>query len=507
MRMLVANRSGLSRMNHDTDENDAEQLGDCQGLASEGEESQGLIHNNITQEEPGFYWSSVALIVAVPLSGDFLFGMDIGLTSFSVQGWETTVHGDVWKIGWLLSATSTGAFLASFFIFQIADRIGRRQELRLAAVSFLLGGLLQVLSSLVCGTIPCWLILLVGRWVYGVGVAFALHAATAYIGEMAPLSIKGPLMSLNEMALLIGLLAGYIIGVVTGEKRWGALYIPTLIFSSTMAYLSFHRIPESYRWLLAKSRLDDAQLSCQFLYKSPLLMREEHASSNSLTAEQQSSTNSLSEASVLLQRKYRRAIRAAIGVVAFLQLTGQPTLLAYASPLFESAGLHGSFTVWVGIWKLLLTLVVISVVEKQGRRRLLLIGCSIMLLALFSLLLCSWLSLNGYTKSISVLLCICLYVGGYQIGFGTMVWLVTLEVTPMAIRGPVIALGVQTNFGMHALMEFLVPLLQQRLGLDAVLGMFALNTTLALIFVHVCVPETKGMSLEEIEEKLTRERF
>jgi hypothetical protein len=99
-----------------------------------------------------------------------------------------------------------------------------------------------------------------------------------------------------------------------------------------------------------------------------------------------------------------------------------------------------------------------------------------------------------------ILIAMFVYIGGYQIGFGTVIWLITLEVYPMAIRGPAVALSVQTNFALHALVEFIVPILQAWLGLRFVFGLFAVATASAILFVHFYIPETKGLSLEQIEQ-------
>ena len=99
-----------------------------------------------------------------------------------------------------------------------------------------------------------------------------------------------------------------------------------------------------------------------------------------------------------------------------------------------------------------------------------------------------------------ILLAMFVYIGGYQIGFGTIIWLITLELFPLAIRGPAVALSVQTNFALHALVEFLVPVLQAWVGLGLVFGLFGVATALAMVFVYRYIPETKGLSLEEIEQ-------
>ena len=447
-----------------------------------------------------YYWSSVALIVGVPAMGDFLFGFDVGVTSYAVVLWKAAGLEPLW-IGILVSGPATGALLASFVVFSLADRIGRRTELQLAAGLYFVGAVLESFSGVVSSnrdqiaTLPLSMLLL-GRWIYGAAIAFALHGATTYVGEMVPSSIRGPIMSLNEVSIVTGILFGYLVGnACSSDASWAPLYASSLLVSIAMLWLSSCFLHESPRWLTLKGKTEEALEALRFVFE-PEGASQQHQQLLSTHRPQASAQ------SYKLLRHHRPALVAGLGIVALLQLTGQPTVLTYASPLLQEAGLAASSAVLVALFKIVVTFVAVFTVEQQGRKKLLYIGCGLMLVGLIVLSMTfSSSQANNHWHNTLVLSAMFVYIGGYQIGFGTMVWLITLEVFPMAIRGPAVALAVQTNFGLHALMELLVPLLQDWFGTSVVFGIFGVATASAIVFVFRYVPETKGLSLEEIEQQ------
>ena len=475
-----------------------------------------------------YYWSSICLVVGVPAIGDFLFGLDIGITSFAVIHWKddyyyyysnTNTHEHEHKlepfwIGILVSGPATGAFVASFVVLTLADAIGRRTELQLAAALFLCGAILETLAGVLAqhdskedynqiGTVSIF-VLLLGRWIYGSAIAFGLHGATTYVGEMVPTAVRGQLMSLNEVSVVTGILAGYTVGYgFSSSPSWSPLYVFSLPLSTLMLWLSSSFLPESPRWLVLQGRQDEALEALRFILEDEAASEQHQL----IIATQHSSSRSETPAQVFKQLScHKPALVAGLGLVALLQLTGQPTVLTYASPLLQDAGLSASSAVLVALFKIAITFVAVFTVDHQGRKRLLLIGCCLMLAALIvlSITLSRTSQITRAWHLGLVLGAMFVYIGGYQIGFGTMIWLITIEVFPTAIRGPAVALSVQTNFAMHALVEMLVPLIQARFGISVVFGMFSIMTALAICFISLRIPETAGLSLEEVEEEFAR---
>jgi sugar porter (SP) family MFS transporter len=452
-----------------------------------------------------WYWSSIYLVVGVPALGDLLFGFDIGVTSFALIHWNDIGGLEPLWIGILTSGPATGALVTSFVVFSLADRIGRRTELQIAAGLFLCGGLLETFAGLLSsgdgqiGLVSLSLLLL-GRWIYGSAIAFGLHGATTYVGEMVPTTIRGQIMSLNEVSVVTGILAGYTVGYgFSSNPSWAPLYLCSIPLSTLMLWLSVSFLPESPRWLALQGRQVEALEALRFILEDEAALEQHQL----IIATQRSSQESSHVYEELC--RHRPALIAGLGLVALLQLTGQPTVLTYASPILKEAGLPASSAVMVALFKIAMTFVAVFTVEHQGRKKLLFVGCCLMLVALVILSVAASTSGINHLWSTSVIMvAMFIYIGGYQIGFGTMIWLITIEVFPASIRGPAVALSVQTNFAMHALVEMLVPLLQARFGISVVFGIFGIISASAIAFVWLCIPETKGLSLEEVEDEFGR---
>ena len=209
-------------------------------------------------------------------------------------------------------------------------------------------------------------------------------------------------------------------------------------------------------------------------------------------------------------KRFRPALIAGVGLVFLQQVTGQPSVLYYAATIFEQAGLADVATVGVAAFKLLMTLIAVFTVDKFGRRLLLFVGIAVMLVALIMLTA----SFYGYHPSddddsttigstqIAILVAMFIYIGGYQIGFGPIAWLLISEVFPLEVRGQAVAVAVQTNFFWNVVTSYLFPLATEAIGPSFTFGIFAVIDAFAIYFVYAYVPETKGLSLEEIEALL-----
>jgi len=188
-------------------------------------------------------------------------------------------------------------------------------------------------------------------------------------------------------------------------------------------------------------------------------------------------------------------------MITLQQITGQPSVLYYANEIFSQAGLGSVQTLGVGLFKLLATLGSALMVEKYGRRPLLMVGCSLMLFALVALT-CSFAWQVGGRVGISevtVIVAMFIYVGGYQVGFGPICWLLIAEIFPLEVRGQAVALSVLANFFWNLVVSLVFEAEISALGAATTFGLFAAIDALAIFFIASQVPETKGLSLEDIE--------
>jgi len=475
---------------------------------------------------------AVALVFAVPALGGFLFGYEIAATTFVLKAITTTAttkwtsviaSSAVWQ-GIVVSLSSLGAWISSWYVFarnsgDSKNTIGRRTELQLGAMLYILGAALEVSAVSISNNVLLGMMtFFIGRLLYGFGIGIAMHAAPTYLGEMCPSSIRGFLVSLKEACIVLGMVFGYGIGSLVSGSHWGTIYSFTLVFSGTMWVMSTFMIPESGRYLLLQDPVEHEQqaiLSFEFVFPNANdALRQVREIQASLEQEYQESTpnrdggdttsitSKRNSIQLLLEPQYRLPLTAGLGLVMLQQVTGQPSILSYATQVLHEAGLSGSSTIPIALFKLLATLVAAGTVETYGRVQLLLTGCSMMLLALIVLTI----SFSAYfvMPKMIVLLSLFVYIGGYQVGFGPITWLITSEVFPLAIRGQAVALAIQFNFLFNALVQFLVPVLQQAVGLSWTFLVFALLGLFSLYFIHSFVPETKGLTLEEIEGQFDR---
>ncbi|KAJ4898568.1 D-xylose-proton symporter-like 1 [Raphanus sativus] len=448
-----------------------------------------------------------------PALGAFLFGYEIGATSCSTISIKSpTLSGISWyklssvDVGIITSGSLYGALIGSIVAFSIADIIGRRKELITAAFLYLVG-------AIVTATAPVFPVLIIGRVVYGIGLGLTMHAAPMYIAETAPSRIRGRMLSLKEFSTVFGMVGGYGIGsllitVVSGWRYMYATVIPIpLIMGIGMCWL-----PASPRWLLLRSiqgkgdveRLQQAAIKSLCRLRGSASVDSAAEQVNEILAEL-SSVGKDKEATIgeLFQGKCLKALTIAGGLVLFQQITGQPSVLYYAPSILQTAGFSAAtdatrISILLGLLKLVMTGVAIVVIDKLGRRPLLLGGVSGMVLSLF--LLGSYYIFYNNVPAVAVA-ALLLYVGCYQLSFGPISWLMMSEIFPLKLRGRGISIAVLVNFGTNALVTFAFPPLKELLGAGVLFCGFGVICVLSLFFIYFIVPETKGLSLEEIEAK------
>ncbi|XP_051134443.1 D-xylose-proton symporter-like 3, chloroplastic [Andrographis paniculata] len=482
------------------------------------EEAQSFSNGRSTDQE-AFAWSSVILPFLFPALGGLLFGYDIGATSgatISLQSPE--LSGTNWfnlssvQLGLVVSGSLYGALLGSLIVFPLADFLGRRRELIIASLLYLIGGLLTAYA-------PGLEVLLIARLLYGLGIGVAMHGAPLYIAETCPSQIRGTLISLKELFIVLGILLGYFVGSFEINTVGGWRYM--FGFSAPIALLmglGMSSLPSSPRWLLLRIVQGKAQLQ-EYKDKAVQALRKLRGGSvDAKSSEKQieETLNSLkatyadqdSEGSFLevFQGPNLKAFVIGGGLVLFQQITGQPSVLYYAGPILQSAGFAAAadatkLSVVIGIFKLLMTGVAVLKVDDLGRRPLLIGGVAGLAFSL--LLLSAYYKFLGQFPFVAVA-SLLLYVGCYQISFGPISWLMVSEIFPLRTRGKGISLAVLTNFGSNAIVTFAFSPLKELLGAENLFLLFGAIALLALTFVIAIVPETKGLSLEEIESKILK---
>ncbi|XP_022744016.1 D-xylose-proton symporter-like 2 isoform X7 [Durio zibethinus] len=442
-----------------------------------GSEHEPLINGTHISES---YSASAAILPFLfPALGGLLYGYDIGSTSCATISIESaTLSGISWydlssvAIGLITSGSLYGALIGSVLAFNIADFLGRRRELITSAIMYLVGALVTAFS-------PNFAVMVIGRFAYGIGIGLAGYG----IGS-----------------LLVETVAGW-------RYMYGASTPLAVIMGIGMWWL-----PASPRWLLLRAiqgkgnmqELKETAIRClcrlrgQSIGESASEQVDEILTELSYVGEEKEVT--LGE---MFRGKCLKAMIIGVGLVLFQQITGQPSVLYYAASIFQSAGFSAAsdatrVSILLGLLKLIMTGVAVVVVDRLGRRPLLLGGVSGMVISLF--LLGSYYLFLDDVPAIAVV-ALLLYVGCYQLSFGPIGWLMISEVFPLRLRGRGLSIAVLVNFGANALVTFAFSPLKAWLGAGIVFYVFGVIAVLSLLFIFFVVPETKGLTLEEIEAK------
>ena len=462
------------------------------------------------------YAGSVALVLLFPALGGLLFGYDIGATALVVLSlqdpaaagviWGERIEESTLLRGLFTASVVGGALVGTLIVlFGAADALGRRRELLVAAGLYGVGGLLEFASGVKAWDKQGGLVLaLIARWIYGCGIGFAMHAAPAYLGEMTAPSLRGTVVALKEAAIVLGILLGQVAGLALRnvEGGWKWAYGLTVPLALVMA-AGMYALPPSCRWLGLRGQWDEAENSLRFFLRSGVGACVEEIKASCGHGEDTRATllapvaagrrqgGWRQRAGALLGRRYRWPLLVGLGVVTFQQISGQPSVLYYTGEVLNDVGLADSATLGVGGFKLIATMLSVVTVERFGRRRLLLVGTAMMLLALLALAVSfhfydtAAVGGNSAALNAAIIVGFILYIGGYQVGFGPVAWILVSEIFPLEVRGETVALAVCCNFLFNLIVTFVFDSLRILLGTSGTFSLFGVICAVALLFIFV----------------------
>jgi sugar porter (SP) family MFS transporter len=432
-----------------------------------------------------FFWSVVVAL------GGLLFGFDTAVISGAEKSIQQLWGLSAYQHGLTMSIALIGTIIGAIFGGVPSDALGRRTTLSWIAVLYLVSAVGAALS-------PTWVPFMVFRFLGGLGVGASSVTAPLYISEVSPPESRGRMVGMFQFNVVFGILLAYLSnfalqGIGPDAWRWmlGVQAVPAIIF-----FLLLFRIPESPRWLLRHNRTDEARAVFERI--------------DPATAEQNVTTILVANAAEqgrpsesLWAPQYRRPVLLAVLFAAFNQLAGINAIIYYAPRIFEMAGLGQGAALLssagVGAVNFCFTLLAVNIIDRFGRRKLMLIG-SIGLIATLGLVAQAFYRQQFGGVLVPVLLFA--YIAFFAFSQGAVIWVFISEIFPSAVRAKGQALGSSTHWVLAAIITFIFPALTEKLGGGNTFAFFCGMMVLQLLYVWKLMPETKGKTLEDADKVL-----
>jgi sugar porter (SP) family MFS transporter len=427
-------------------------------------------------------------IAAIAALGGLLFGYDTGVISGAELFLQKDFALNSFTEELAVSAILIGAIIGAAVGGKIADAIGRKKTLIVMGLIFAAGALVTAISPNLPFFIGC-------RIVVGFAVGSASFIAPMYIAEVAPPKLRGGLVSFNQLAVTVGIAVSYWIDLALTGAGWRPMFavaaIPGLALLIGMFFVS-----ETPRWLAGRDRWDDAEKALNYL---PPEERQQELQSIRAGIQKGSEPSF----KTFFQSGLSLALIAGVGLALFQQFVGINTVIYYAPTIFGYAGFKSASgailaTSVVGVINVLGTIAAIFLLDRVGRRILLLVGCVGMAITLGAMGLI--FSLGVGNAGVLILISLLLYILSFAVGMGPVFWLMSSEVFPTRLRGTGASISTVANWGGNLLISITFLSLIGAIGKPATFWLYAVLAIAAFIFCWFFIPETKGRNLEKIED-------
>lgn len=454
----------------------------------------------------------IILIVAVATIGGFMFGYDSGVINGTQEGLEHAFDlsklGTGFNVGAILLGCAVGAFLAG----RLADRIGRRNVMLLAALLF-------VLSALGTGAAQSSAFFILARFVGGLGVGAASVISPVYISEVTPASVRGRLSSVQQIMIITGLTGAFVANYALARSAGGSqaplwLDLPAWrwmfwmqIIPAGIYFLALLAIPESPRFLVLRGRIDEARTVLTRLFGAAAAEQKIIDIQASLSADHRPRLADLVDPS---SGKIRRVVWAGIGLAIFQQFVGINIVFYYGAVLWQSVGFSEDDALLINILSgslsILACIATIFLVDRIGRRPLLLVGSIGMAVTLATLAYCfsTATMVDGQVQlgdrvGPLALVAANVYVIFFNLSWGPIMWVMLGEMFPNQIRGSGLAVAGFAQWMANFAISVSFPALAAGIGLAVTYGFYAVSAFLSFFFVRALVTETRGRELEDME--------
>lgn len=439
-------------------------------------------------------------LTVIATLGGLLFGYDTGVISGALLYMKDDLHLSAFGEATVVSALLfPGAAFGALFGGRVADRLGRKRTLLLCGLVFLIG-------AVGCALAPNVAIMVIARIILRLGVGAAAVTCPLYLAEMAPAERRGRMVTINELMIVTGQMLAFAMNalldhIVTDPHVWRVMLAVAAV-PAVALLLGMLALPDSPRWYALKGRLEESR-NVLGRSRTPDEADAEYATIVDHITHMRGGRTPLS---VVRDVPWiRRIVLIGCGLAIIQQATGINTVNYYAPTILEQSGLGVSAaliaTIAVGVTSVVTTIIGIILLGYIGRRTMLLIGFSGVAITQAALAL-AFLLPQTTSRSYIILACMVAFVAFVQMFIGTCVWLLLSEIFPLSVRGFAMGIAVFVLWCTNALISFLFPVLNSALGSTGTFGLFVLVNLASLAFVYRSVPETKGITLEGLEEHL-----
>lgn len=431
------------------------------------------------------------MIFFIGALGGLLYGYDMGVISGALLYLKDDIPLNAYTEGLVVSSMLVGAIVGAGLSGPLSEKLGRRRLVFMISIVFIIGALILALA-------PTMEILVLGRVIIGLAVGGSTAIVPVYLSELAPTDARGSLSSLNQLMITIGILASYLVNYAFAPIegwRWmlGLAVVPSVILMIGVIFM-----PESPRWLLEKRGEKAARDVMKLTYPASEIDHE---------IENMKKINQIADNTWTVLKSPWLLSTIIIGSVFALlqQLIGINAIIYYAPKIFATAGFGESTailsTVGIGVVNVLVTIFAISIIDKIDRKKLLVIGNIGMVASLLIMSALIWL-IGVNSAAWIILLCLTTFIIFFGVSWGPVLWVMLPELFPMRARGAATGIpALVLSIGSLLVAQFF-PVLTDVLQVQQVFLIFAVIGIIAMIFVIKFLPETRGRSLEQIEQDL-----
>lgn len=437
--------------------------------------------------------TAVFTCILAALAG-LMFGLDIGVISGAQKFIQQEFQVDDSMIEWIVSIMMAGAAFGALSAAWMSSKLGRKRSLILGAVLFVAG-------SVLCGMAWAPEVLIIGRLILGIAIGIASFTAPLYLAEIAPERIRGAMISLYQLMITIGILVAFLSDTAfsySGNWRWmlGIIAIPGALFLIGVFFL-----PYSPRWLMMRGRRTEAEQVLQKLRGDAQEIGKEIAD-----IEEQLKVPQRGVHMFFQNSNFRRSVGLGVLLQVMQQLTGMNVVMYYAPRIFESMGYNTESQMWftaiVGLVNVLATFIAIAFVDKLGRKPILYAGFVVMAVGLGVVGTMMHLGIHTHAEQFFTVGMLLIFIVGFAMSAGPLIWTLCSEVQPLKGRDFGIGCSTFTNWAANWLVGVSFLSLLNGLGNAGTFWLYGAFNVVFIFFTMWLVPETKGVTLEEIERKL-----